>query len=239
MSLLTYAETGPGPRRTTPARCRPGTSTGTSASRGSSNRSLSDAEIATLAAWVDGGAPRGNPADMPPPVEFADRDQWHIGEPDWIVPLPEPFVVAAEAPNWWGDFFADSGLTEDRWIKAVETKPSAEGGGPPRRDAAAADGGRRRGRFPERVRTGEERRRVSRRHRPRDQGGLDHPLQHALRLGRPRGHRPDQRRPDVLPQGGDEARAVLERPAQLRPRHTAARTRYGTTATIVSTRMCD
>ena len=91
------------------------------------DRSLSDAEIATLAAWVDGGARRGNPADMPPPVEFADRDQWHIGEPDWIVPLPEPFVVAAEAPNWWGDFFADSGLTEDRWVKAVETKPSAEG----------------------------------------------------------------------------------------------------------------
>ena len=53
------------------------------------DRSLSDAEIATLAAWVDGGAPRGNPADMPPPVEFADRDQWHIGEPDWIVPLPD------------------------------------------------------------------------------------------------------------------------------------------------------
>ena len=29
--------------------------------------SLSEKEIATIAAWVDAGAPRGNPADMPPP----------------------------------------------------------------------------------------------------------------------------------------------------------------------------
>ena len=91
------------------------------------DRSLSDAEIATIATWVDTGAPRGNPADMPPAVEFAERDIWHIGEPDWIVPIPEPFVVPADGANWWGDFFSDSGLTEDRWIKAVETKPSAEG----------------------------------------------------------------------------------------------------------------
>ena len=91
------------------------------------DRSLSDEQIATIAAWVDAGAPRGNPSDMPAPREFADRDKWHIGEPDWIVPIPEPFVVPADGANWWGDLFADSGLTEDRWIKAVETKPSAEG----------------------------------------------------------------------------------------------------------------
>ena len=28
--------------------------------------SLSDDEIATIAKWADSGAPRGNPADMPP-----------------------------------------------------------------------------------------------------------------------------------------------------------------------------
>ena len=111
------------------------------------DRSLSDAEIATIVAWVDAGAPRGNPADMPPPREFESRDKWHIGEPDWIVPIPEPFVVSPEAPNWWGDFFSESGLTEDRWIKAVETKPSM--GRFPRRpsrcDTAAGDRGRRSG----------------------------------------------------------------------------------------------
>ena len=76
------------------------------------DKSLSDEEIATVVQWVDSGAPRGNPADMP--------------TPDWIVPIPEPFVVAAEAPDWWGNLESESGLTEDRWVKAVETKPSAE-----------------------------------------------------------------------------------------------------------------
>ena len=90
------------------------------------DKSLSDEEIATIVAWVDGGAPRGNPADMPPPVEFRRMNEWHIGTPDWIVEIPEPFVVAAAAPDWWGNLWSDSGLTEDRWVKAVETKPTAE-----------------------------------------------------------------------------------------------------------------
>ena len=89
--------------------------------------SLSDDEIATIAAWVDSGAPRGNPADMPPPRAFPDIAEWKIGEPDWVVEIPEPFVVAAEAADWWGNLESESGLTEDRWIKAVETKPSLEG----------------------------------------------------------------------------------------------------------------
>ena len=90
------------------------------------DKSLSDAEIATIIQWVEAGAPRGNPADLPPPVEFQRMNEWHIGTPDWIVEIPEPFVVAAEAPDWWGNLESDSGLTEDRWVKAVETKPSAE-----------------------------------------------------------------------------------------------------------------
>jgi len=44
--------------------------------------SLSDAEVATVVGWVDAGAPRGNPADMPPPRVFDDSDKWHIGKPD-------------------------------------------------------------------------------------------------------------------------------------------------------------
>ena len=40
------------------------------------DRSLTDDQIATIVAWVDAGAPRGNPADMPPSREFAARDIW-------------------------------------------------------------------------------------------------------------------------------------------------------------------
>lgn len=90
--------------------------------------SLTDKEIATIAAWVDGAAPEGNPADMPPPRQFLDADRWHIGEPDLIVPMPVPFTVKPEASDWFGTFVADTGLTEDRYIKAVETKPGTGGG---------------------------------------------------------------------------------------------------------------
>src|SRR3954464_624941 len=50
--------------------------------------SLSDAEMATIVGWVDAGAPRGNPADMPKPRVFDDTDRWHIGKPDLVVSLP-------------------------------------------------------------------------------------------------------------------------------------------------------
>jgi len=86
--------------------------------------SLTDQQIATIARWVDAGAPRGNPADLPPPRQFDDADRWHIGKPDLIVAMPRTFTVKPEAADWWGIFTADSGLTEDRYIKAVEAKPS-------------------------------------------------------------------------------------------------------------------
>ena len=84
--------------------------------------SLSDAEIATMVRWVDGGAPRGNPADLPPPRKFEDDDIWRIGKPDLEVKSIE-HRVPATGPDWWGDYVVDTGLTEDRFLKAVETKP--------------------------------------------------------------------------------------------------------------------
>ena len=85
--------------------------------------SLSGAEIATLAAWADAGAPRGDPADLPPPREWADRGKWSIGTPDLVISSPVS-TVAALAPDWYGMVNPPSptGLTEDRWIKAVEIR---------------------------------------------------------------------------------------------------------------------
>lgn len=86
--------------------------------------SLSDAEIATISKWVDAGAPRGNAADMPPPRKFEAQDKWHIGEPDLVVNLPEDRVVLAKAPDKWLDIIVDPQLKEDRYIRAIETKPT-------------------------------------------------------------------------------------------------------------------
>src|SRR5258708_17735779 len=40
--------------------------------------SLSDREIATIVKWADSGAPKGDPADMPPPRKFEDTDKGQI-----------------------------------------------------------------------------------------------------------------------------------------------------------------
>ena len=85
--------------------------------------SLTDLEIATIAKWVDSGAPKGNPADMPPARKFEDTDTWHMGQPDLIVELPKDQVVPAQAADRWVDILVDSGLKEDRYIRGIEIRP--------------------------------------------------------------------------------------------------------------------
>ena len=88
------------------------------------DRSLSDDEVATIARWVDTGAPQGNPADVPRPLTFASGDEWFIGKPDLLVTTDQDFVMYPKGPDWWIDQFGETRLTEDRWIKAMEIKPS-------------------------------------------------------------------------------------------------------------------
>ncbi len=84
--------------------------------------SLSDEEIGKIAQWADTGAPRGNPADMPPQRKFADGNQWAIGTPDLVLKSQE-VLVKATAPDWWGEIpNIPTGLTEDRYVAAVEIK---------------------------------------------------------------------------------------------------------------------
>jgi hypothetical protein len=84
--------------------------------------SLSEDEIAKIAKWADSGAPRGNPADMPPPRKWADANTWAIGTPDLIVKLPE-ITVKGNAPDWWGEIpRVQVPLDEDRYVTAVEVK---------------------------------------------------------------------------------------------------------------------
>jgi hypothetical protein len=101
--------------------------------------SLSDDEILTIAKWADTGAPQGNPADMPPPRQFADANKWLIGEPDLIVKSPE-VTVKATAPDWWGLLpSVPTGLTEDRYIADVQVR---EVNDIPRDTAGGTVGGR-------------------------------------------------------------------------------------------------
>ena len=96
--------------------------------------SLSAEEVATIAKWADSGAPGGNPADMPPPVKWKDPIEWTI-EPDLIVSTP-PVEVAAAAPDWYGRLPGEiptTGLTEDRYVAAVQTREVNDRSGSPGR----------------------------------------------------------------------------------------------------------
>src|SRR6266851_3080216 len=84
--------------------------------------SLSDEEIDKIAKWADSGAPRGNPADMPRPLEFLGASEWQIGKPDLIVSSPT-VAVKGTSPDWWGPIGeSPTDLTEDRYVAAVEMK---------------------------------------------------------------------------------------------------------------------
>ena len=86
--------------------------------------SLSDGEIATISAWVDAGAPMGNPADMPQPRQFSDLDSWFIGKPDIVVTMDKPYMLRKDGPDNIVDVLVDPGFTEDMYVMAIESKPA-------------------------------------------------------------------------------------------------------------------
>jgi len=85
------------------------------------DRSLSAQERATLLAWVDQGAPLGNPKDLPPPR--ANPPGWSIGQPDVVFEMPEPYYVPAQGVVAYAYFRVPTHFTEDRWIQAAEARP--------------------------------------------------------------------------------------------------------------------
>src|SRR3954471_13092351 len=87
--------------------------------------SLTDDEIATIGRWVDEGAARGNPADMPAPRQFADTSAWQF-TPDIVVKFPA-YKVPAAGPDLYGNLYADIPITTDRYIQAVQTRAATAG----------------------------------------------------------------------------------------------------------------
>ena len=81
-------------------------------------------EVETPPAWPQWGTFPGDPADEPPPREFNTATSgWSIGEPDLIVQLNEPYLVADDVEDLYINFDVEitaEQLPEDRWIKAVE-----------------------------------------------------------------------------------------------------------------------
>src|SRR5262249_60232905 len=66
------------------------------------DRRLAKAEKEQLLAWLDGGMPKGDDKDLPPPRTFPRG--WVIGKPDAVFTLPKPFPVPAAAPKKGGPY---------------------------------------------------------------------------------------------------------------------------------------
>src|SRR5262245_22209124 len=53
---------------------------------------LTERQIETIRAWVDGGAKEGDPKDLPPAPKFTDTG-WKFGEPDVVLSMTEEASV--------------------------------------------------------------------------------------------------------------------------------------------------
>ncbi len=91
------------------------------------DRSLSQAQIDTIVKWVDSGALKGDAKNMPPKKEWPDEAKWNFasqfGPPDLVVKSPA-YKVPAVAQDSWFKPVVETGLTEQRWVRAIEIRPS-------------------------------------------------------------------------------------------------------------------
>ena len=85
-------------------------------------RRLKDGEIALIQTWVKQGMPEGDNA-APAPPKFASG--WMLGEPDLIVEMPAAYHVPADGPDIYRNIAVPLGFAEDKWITAIDMKPSA------------------------------------------------------------------------------------------------------------------
>ena len=126
MSLLTYEEARPYARsikQRVVARVMPPWGADPAHGTFKNDPRLSQAEIDTIAAWVDGGAAKGDDADLPKAPQFADG--WTIGTPDAVFAMEEDFQIPATGVIPYQYLRVPTGLTEDKWIQAIEIRPSA------------------------------------------------------------------------------------------------------------------
>jgi hypothetical protein len=84
------------------------------------DRTLSAADVNTLAAWADGGAPEGDAKDKPAAIAF--QDGWNI-KPDMIVEMPRDFHIKATGTINYQNILVKVNFPEDMWVVSAEMRP--------------------------------------------------------------------------------------------------------------------
>ncbi len=86
-------------------------------------RRLTDAQISLIQTWVKQGMPEGAVKDRTSTPTFASG--WRLGEPDLIVEMPAAYHVPAEGADIYRNIALPLGLSDDKWITAIEMRPTA------------------------------------------------------------------------------------------------------------------
>ena len=123
MPLITFTDARPWARaiqQKTSARAMPPWGADPHYGKFRNDRSLTDQQVATLAAWADGGAPEGNPKDLPALPRFVDG--WQIGQPDQVFEMLADFAIPAKGAVDYQYFEVPTNFTEDRWMQAGEVR---------------------------------------------------------------------------------------------------------------------
>ena len=84
-------------------------------------RRLSDSELKLLSTWAKNGAPQGALKDLPASPEFSDN--WHLGHPDLVLAMRQPYVVPADGPEMHRCFVIPIPIDSDKEVTAVEFRP--------------------------------------------------------------------------------------------------------------------
>jgi uncharacterized protein (TIGR03437 family) len=86
-------------------------------------RRLTTQQIALIKKWVDDGMPQGDMSKAPAMPVLTDG--WQLGTPDLILEMPKGFNVPADGEDIYRNFVIPTGVTEDKYVRAVEVKPLA------------------------------------------------------------------------------------------------------------------
>ena len=87
------------------------------------DRSLPEQDRVDLLAWLNSDRPAGDSNEAPVPRQWPG--EWAIGEPDAIYQIPNPIDVKATGVMAYQNVDVDTGLTEDRWVRALQVRPTA------------------------------------------------------------------------------------------------------------------
>ena len=76
-------------------------------------RRLKPEEVAMIARWVEQGSVEGDAKDLPSQPEFSS--DWHLGPPDIVVEMSEPFPLPADGPDVYRNFVFDVNIPAGKY----------------------------------------------------------------------------------------------------------------------------